>query len=546
MGSNEGEWTFVSASSKKKSKRRLGENNQRNKHHSKSDCSRNCDVSAATGGLSGLYQVSLDGGGNSRSTGRCHASNTMDYTNDTNGPSVIDSSTVEQLETSILKCLTTMENQFHSGLGFAASLMEALATSTKHADSTQLCNNSAHIAEGSSEIDDIRSSINSKSDSNSVDGRPHLREIIAYGIGNFANKPHFSAPMLQLACLLLIRRLSSTTSTADHNSNDFPINNTSGIEDEEVDDKTHCCNQHESDSSQNNRRDDGKQPSLVHQKPKQQISRSFKKDQSLLPIYYHEPTILPIERQMLQKTFHIHILESNEFGKLTVEAMREDLRLSSASASCSRPQPPAGTTLFYMPHCPMRLYGNVLWSHWHHLFHYHQHPDRRITDMPPPDQYRDAQSNQMNYKIANINGNSNDDNGGKEDVNNNPIIIFGNSFHSYEERTMSSKRLKDPTNGVFQTVPYATEIPIRYSSNNNSSNNHIRGVQDEDVLHQLEMAFNDCNVIYFSLETSVDTTSTRDGSGKDVGLQKRQYYAYPPRPEEYFASRDPYENGELL
>jgi hypothetical protein len=45
-----------------------------------------------------------------------------------------------------------------------------------------------------------------------------------------------------------------------------------------------------------------------------------------------------------------------------------------------------------------------------------------------------------------------------------------------------------------------------------------------DSLKMLERAFNDCNVISFSMNEC----------------------PFPEKPEEYFPSKDPHENGELL
>lgn len=100
-------------------------------------------------------------------------------------------------------------------------------------------------------------------------------------------------------------------------------------------------------------------------------------------------------------------------------------------------------------------------------------------------------------------------------VSSNPIIIFGNSFHAYDERTISSEQRLDPTNGIFRLLPFANETPVCTDAENTNAG---------ESLKMLERAFNDCNVISFSMnECSV-----------------------PEKPEEYFPSEDPHENGELL
>ena len=261
----------------------------------------------------------------------------------------------------------------------------------------------------------------------------NLREIVVYGIGNFSCEP-YSGPMLQLAAALLLRRLAAS-------------------------------------------------------KAPQSDVILFSRDQQQTPMFYYEPCILPLEKELLEDLFYVHILEGNELGKLTVEEMQQQLCLNEPPESQSAQMSNNAHTLFYMPHCPMRLYCNVLWAHWDH-----------VTYLPAS-----MQNKRMAATTSTRNGSA----------NKNPIIIFGNSFHAYDDRTISSEQRLDRTNGMFRLVQYATERSV-YSIAEN------RDVADS--LRMLERAFNDCNIISFS--TNGDT--------------------FPERPKEYFASEDPNENGELL
>lgn len=128
----------------------------------------------------------------------------------------------------------------------------------------------------------------------------------------------------------------------------------------------------------------------------------------------------------------------------------------------------------------MRLYCNVLWAHWDH-----------VSRLLPDD---DAKRNDSGYD---------------------PILIFGNSFHAYDERMISSQQRMDSTNGMLRLVHFINEKAVYVDSEN-------RDV--EDSLRMMDRAFNDCNVISFSVS-------------KGTVLE---------RPKEYFLSEDPDQNGELL
>jgi hypothetical protein len=284
-----------------------------------------------------------------------------------------------------------------------------------------------------------------------------LREIVAYGIGNFAptttstatanttSTSLFSAPLLQLACLLFLRRHSCCSISKTASEEEDKTSPATSIDNESV----------------------------------------FKKEQSQVPIYYYEPCILPIETELLEDVFHVCVLKNNEFGKLHVHSMRreqeqdgvgrDDVTYLDPSATATRTkqagrqQCPQSKTLFYMPHCPMRLYCNVLWSHWDQL---------------------------------------------------DTTIIFGNSFHSYDERILSSERRKDRTNGMFQILNCTNEIPVIVSKED------VDNFVGDGALIHLENAFNDCNVISFTV----------DNDGNSIAVD---------RPDEYFTSQDP-DNKELL
>ena len=125
-----------------------------------------------------------------------------------------------------------------------------------------------------------------------------LKEIVAYGIGNFApttaststanttSTSLFSAPLLQLACLLFLRRQS-------------------------------CCSISKAASEEEEDKTSSPKSSIT-------IDTVFKKEQTQVPIYYYEPCILPIETELLEDVFHVCVLKNNEFGKLHVHSMRRE------------------------------------------------------------------------------------------------------------------------------------------------------------------------------------------------------------------------------
>jgi len=239
----------------------------------------------------------------------------------------------------------------------------------------------------------------------------------------------------------------------------------------------------------------------------QSTTDDFESEQKSVPIYYYEPFILPVEKKMLEETFHVHVLESNDMGKRTVESMRQQHQFI---VPLSKPTTQTALnsnfnhahTLFYMPHCPMRLYCNVLHAHWHHIF-------PTIND------------------------------GNKTPMKEEPLVVLGNSFCAYEERTISSEKRADPTNGVFSIVPFAREVSVGVSNAGGGRRNGGYGgdiVVDE--LRHLGVAFNDCSVISFPLSGEEDDCVGRD--------EKKEKEKWPDRPEEWFASEDAEKNGELM
>jgi 2'-phosphotransferase len=71
-------------------------------------------------------------------------------------------------------------------------------------------------------------------------------------------------------------------------------------------------------------------------------------DVNVVSISYFEPRITIQEQTFLEQTVHVHVIANNERG--------------------CRPVGTKGTTtIFFMPHCPMALYANVLYTNWDSL-----------------------------------------------------------------------------------------------------------------------------------------------------------------------------------
>jgi len=266
--------------------------------------------------------------------------------------------------------------------------------------------------------------------------RGHIDEIICYGIGNFygARDNRYNAPLVQLACVLALREaLSIQANVVESNDNS------------------------------------------------NKIQEELQLDVDQVSIVYFEPFIKPIERELLAH-YHVKVLDSNEQGKRRIANDRR----THDDASSTSPSPSKHTdmcsTLFYMPHCPMRLYSNVLWANWK-----------------------------------------------KELILGGRMIIFGNSFKAYDEHIISSEKKKgDKTNAIYPLLPYACEVDVlsltlKEFSRNRSRDGHSMNSVSTLCGQDLEMAFNDCVVISFQDDESI---------------------RFPSQPDEYIVAKDG--DGELI
>jgi SRR1 len=75
------------------------------------------------------------------------------------------------------------------------------------------------------------------------------------------------------------------------------------------------------------------------------------------PMVYYDPLVTDTERKILQHSFDIQVLTTNERGKRSSGPQSDK---NSTETTCI-------TTLFFMPHCPKGLYENVLWANWNQL-----------------------------------------------------------------------------------------------------------------------------------------------------------------------------------
>jgi len=447
------EWTFVPQRKGSKHKHKNQNHNRKGKHT-----------------VSGLYGATVHNNNNDDTA-------EYEYSTSTDEQKLIER---ERIKDNVLDCIDALENQIKMDSGlFAHRLISSLVAASSTTNTNELQSNNTTIK-----------------DDRSVDSTQHIREIVAYGIGNFA-KGNYQASILQLACLLLIRRraaLAKQHSTTMINTNHQSTTTTS----------------------------DASTTSTT--------INSFEYDQTQVPIYYYEPCILPIEKELLESIFHVHVLTSNEFGKRSLESMRQECkqqqRQQQSSSNNSVPSSDISITavsdssdvdterlhtLFYMPHCPMQLYSNVLWAHWDYIF-----PRQQQNGTKDSTTYDDNTSP------------TNDPSSHDENSINNSIVIFGNSFHAYDERTISSEKRMNPTNGLYRVIPFVHETIVSVQPRD------CRGEDAVDELRYLDNAFNDCNVISFSC-------SDEDDEGGCI--EKK---ILPERPKEWFASDDPDNNGELI
>lgn len=68
-------------------------------------------------------------------------------------------------------------------------------------------------------------------------------------------------------------------------------------------------------------------------------------DNSEIPLFFYDPLTTEQEAELMTSEWTIQVLSENERGKRRVDQ----------------------STLFFMPHCPLLLYGNVLWANWNCL-----------------------------------------------------------------------------------------------------------------------------------------------------------------------------------
>lgn len=127
-----------------------------------------------------------------------------------------------------------------------------------------------------------------------------------------------------------------------------------------------------------------------------------------IPLLFYDPCTTPIEAKLMTKEWKIHVLTENERGKRSVNGL---------------------TSLFFMPHCPLALYTNVLWANWEEL-------DR--------------------------------------------VIMFGNSLPMYQERTMEKSKFPD---AISLLLPFVEQTQVDVSKSDlEKTNGNLEGAFNDCYL----------------------------------------------------------------
>lgn len=369
---------------------------------------------------------------------------------------------IHDIAQSIRKCMETLEQ--HDPDGFIHQLLQ---------DMTHILFGKRHDHDDNIDNDAEEEEQTTKNNHNNE------YEIVCYGIGNFEKA--YSAPMLQLACVLLVQKhLSqyvssvSVSSPSSHSSNNHPTN--------------------------------------IPQ----------------ITIHYFEPLMTPLEQMILEQQFHnVHIISNNERGKRHV----------------TKP------TLFYMPHCPMRLYNNVLWANWHHIFpsSVTNHDNSNPSIHPNPNHNPNEIKDDMDH--------SHDSLQPKETIQSSRssrsanatlpmLLFFGNSFHAYQHRTIQTSI--DLTDGMSLAMPYCIEHPCFGSSTSITTFDNAKKKKkksskfhpptrwhrnDNEILWNMEKAFNDSALVYYDCHRYNNNDNNEGERTKNEGVDTKR--VYPNRPLEY-------------
>lgn len=107
-----------------------------------------------------------------------------------------------------------------------------------------------------------------------------------------------------------------------------------------------------------------------------------------IPLLFYDPCTTTCEAKLMTEEFKIQVITENERGKRNVNGL---------------------TSLFFMPHCPLLLYANVLWANW-------EEKSR--------------------------------------------VILFGNSLPMYQERTMEKSKFPDT---LFILLPFVKQTRVDVS-----------------------------------------------------------------------------------
>lgn len=138
-------------------------------------------------------------------------------------------------------------------------------------------------------------------------------------------------------------------------------------------------------------------------------------DKNEIPFFFYDPCTTESEADLMTNEWSVQVLSENERGKRGVNGL---------------------ATLFFMPHCPLLLYGNVMWANW------------------------------------------------KKDLNR--VVLFGNSLPLYQERAIDKNNIPE---AVSLLLPFVKEEQVVVSKSDEDNTNG-----------DLESAFNDCFLTWLAVD----------------------------------------------